>query len=126
MKVVINDCYGGFNLSDKAIEECIARGMTVTEFTPEGYYKDPQADFVDWSSHRENLRGSRYSCCHDHDNAFRSNPIVVDVVRKLKDKANGFCAKLKIVDIPFDGVEGWHIDEYDGLESICESHRSWS
>ena len=54
----------------------------------------------------------------------RTNPKLIEVVEKLGDKANGRYAELKIVEIP-DDVD-WYIDEYDGCESIHESHRTWS
>jgi len=38
-------------------------------------------------------------------------------------RASGWAAELQIVDVP-DGVL-WEIDEYDGVESIHEAHRSW-
>ena len=54
----------------------------------------------------------------------RNNPLLVQVVEELGAKANDTFADLKIVDIP-DDVE-WYIHEYDGLESVCEQHRTWS
>ena len=54
----------------------------------------------------------------------RADPLLVQVVEELGDKANGSHAKLKIVEIP-DGVK-WEIDQYDGMESVDEVHRSWS
>ena len=53
----------------------------------------------------------------------RDDPILVQVVEELGNEANGAFAELEIVDIP-DGVN-WHINEYDGMESIHEDHRSW-
>lgn len=53
----------------------------------------------------------------------RDNPKIVEVVEKLGKKANGYCADLKVVEIP-DGIE-YEIDEYDGLEHIAEKHRTW-
>ena len=53
----------------------------------------------------------------------RNDPLLVQVVEELGAKANGFCADLKIVDIP-DDVE-WYVHEYDGLESVYEKHRIW-
>ena len=41
----------------------------------------------------------------------------------LGEKANTRFSDLKIVEIP-DGVD-YEIDEYDGIESIHEKHRSW-
>jgi hypothetical protein len=44
-------------------------------------------------------------------------------VEDLGDKASNWAAKLEVVEIP-DGVE-WEIDEYDGIETVDEKHRSW-
>ena len=54
----------------------------------------------------------------------RNDPDLIKVVEELGEKANGECAKLKIVEIP-DGIE-WEISEYDGIESVEEKHRSWN
>jgi hypothetical protein len=54
----------------------------------------------------------------------RTDPKLIQVVEELGAKADGSCAKLKIINIP-DGVD-WEIDEYDGQESVSEKHRSWS
>ena len=59
---------------------------------------------------------------YDKDVA-RTDPDLVDIVEKLGDKANGWAANLKVVEIP-DGTQ-YVIDEYDGIESIHENHRSW-
>jgi hypothetical protein len=53
----------------------------------------------------------------------RSDPILVQVVEQLGKKANTSYSTLKIVEIP-DGIN-WHIEEYDGMESVNEDHRSW-
>ena len=53
----------------------------------------------------------------------RSNPALVECVEAIGDKANGYCAALKVVEIP-DDVE-LEITEYDGLEHVAERHRKW-
>lgn len=53
----------------------------------------------------------------------RTDHHLIQVVEELGEKANGSCAELEIIEIP-DGVE-WELDEYDGLESVHEKHRSW-
>lgn len=53
----------------------------------------------------------------------RTNPKLVECVETLKEKANGECAQLKVVEVP-DGVE-WYIHDYDGDEEIHEKHRVW-
>ena len=49
---------------------------------------------------------------------------LVTVVEALGDKADGSYARLKVVEIPAD-VQ-WKIEEYDGMEHVCEVHRTWS
>ncbi len=123
MKVVINKCYGGFGLSDAAVERCLELGMVLTEYGPDGRYLNPDADFV---RTKEKFCGQSYYTCHDHKNLLRSDPRVVQAVEELGEKADGFCAKLKVIEIPYDGPAGWEVDEYDGMERVVPLHESWS
>ena len=50
------------------------------------------------------------------DDIERDDPVLVQVVEELGDKANGRCAKLAIENVA-SGTE-YLIDEYDGMESI--------
>lgn len=53
----------------------------------------------------------------------RHNPKLVECVETLGDKANGRCADLQVVEIP-DNVD-YKIEEYNGIEHIAETHRTW-
>ena len=75
MKVVINNCYGGFSLSEAGI----ARYLELKGI------EWPNAGFYDRDIPR--------------DDAF-----LIRVVEELGDAANGACADLKIVESP-DGVD---------------------
>ena len=123
MKVVINDCFGGFNLSDAAVEYCLARGMTCTTYDPQGNYVNPNATFV---KSGKSLLGNYYYAKDEYEKEFRCHPIIVEAVETLGEKANGSCSKLKVIEIPFKTTDGWMIDEYDGVEQIEEEHRTWS
>jgi len=65
---------------------------------------------------------------HSHESRYdrdkRHYAPLIQAIEELGEKANGGFAELKIVNVP-DGVE-YHIDEYDGIESIHEVHRSWA
>ena len=52
----------------------------------------------------------------------RNDPVLVEVIETLGDKANGNCAELKVVEIP-DDVTDWRLEEYDGWEHIAEGRR---
>ena len=54
---------------------------------------------------------------------YRTDPILIEVVEELGEKANGRFADLQVVEIP-DGME-YTIDDYDGVETLHESVRVW-
>ena len=54
----------------------------------------------------------------------RDDAILIDIIERMGDDADGRFSELKIVEIPAD-VE-WTIMEYDGLEWVAEKHRTWS
>jgi hypothetical protein len=127
-KVVYNACYGGFNLSREACkrywelqgkEVWIEDGDFMDMFTvwlvsPEERLTRPK----DWHSLPLEERiafNEQYSkqTWSDH-NISRHDPILVQVVEELGDKANGMCAKLAIAEVSGP----YRIDEYDGSESV--------
>lgn len=61
-----------------------------------------------------------YGYKYDDD---RANPKLVECVETLGDKANGYLAKLEVVEIP-DDVE-WQIEQYHGIEWVAEKHKTW-
>ena len=105
MKIVINDCHGGFGLSNEGIEHYANLiGVELVEH-------DTQYAFgTKWKLQDREIP--------------RDDPALIKTVETLGKKADGNFARLKIVDIP-DDVE-WQIDEYDGLEWVAEQHRTWS
>jgi hypothetical protein len=154
IKIVINRCFGGFSLSAKAIKrlaelqgkECY---FFKWQIKPDNYIPltleecekslfwlafsipNPNEYFTkdkDWNKltlKEKKKHSKRYEKVdlptHRMD---RTNPLLIQVVEELGKEANGSCAELKIVKIPSE--VDWEIDEYDGLETIHEKHRSWS
>ena len=106
-QVVLNDCYGGFGLSKDAVSMLIDKyGLDID--SDYGYVDNDVFDIVD-----------------DNMDAYRMDKRLVSVVKKLGvDKASGKHAALRIVDVPDDVVDvhGWHISDYDGCESVHQSH----
>jgi len=113
IEVVINKCFGGFGLS----HEAILRYAELTNL-------NLKSEEGKWKDYEYYING-----IEDNDHYFmdrdikRDHPALVQVVRELGKRANGSCADLKIVEIPVD--IDWYISEYDGNESIHETHRSW-
>lgn len=116
MKIVINSCYGGFGLSDKAIE----------------YYGElKNLGLIKKKGKYFNLAGYDWYVGEVNDENFfheksidRNDLDLIRVVEELGKESNGKYSELKIVEVP-DDIE-WEIDEYDGCESVAEKHRVWS
>lgn len=106
MKIVYNGCYGGFDLSDKAIRRYAElKGITLYNKTKtsllDAYYTQP--DFAD---------GSYFST----QDIARTDLILVQVIEELGAEANGTFADLHIEDV--SAGQRWRIAEYDGSESV--------
>lgn len=139
MKIVINARHGGFGLSHDGILrylELAGKKVWVEEDKDwEGrnqYWLVPKeervvnADSEFWSmNHEEKMAYNKAwseQNFYDRDIA-RDDPILIQVVEELGEKANSRYSELKVVEIP-DDVE-WQIDEYDGAEWVAEKHRTW-
>ena len=136
MKVVINGCYGGYNLSALAISEWCKRKKKpcyfFTHSEKKGYMPVELADITSRSYSWFAFTVPNPDDFDDRDDSIhiddyytieRNDPDLINVVEQLGVVANDDCADLSIVDIP-DGVD-YIIEEYDGIEHIAEKHRTW-
>lgn len=89
MKIVINTCFGGYCLSEKAYEFL----------------------GLEWDEYGYKFENNR------------TNPKLIECVETLGKEASGWCADLKVVEIP-DHID-WTMEDYDGKESIHEIHQQW-
>lgn len=119
MKIVINSCFGGFGLSNKAFELYLTLKNIPFE-TTESKYKFKPDDKLYW----------KQGMVDDDDGLLwardveRNDPVLVRVVEELgSEEASDHFAELKVVEIP-DDVD-WYVSEYDGLEHVAEHHRTW-
>jgi hypothetical protein len=112
MKVVINRCYGGFSLSDEAKELYLKKKDL--KFSKE------KSQYFSLVGYEYNVEGNEHWYERDIE---RNDPVLVEVVEQLGDKANGSCAELDVIEIP-DDVD-YVVEEYDGKEWIAEVHRTW-
>ena len=108
--IIINTCFGGFNLSDE-IKQLYTEKNRNFGILSIGYTTHMLFDL------------NMNKCLADED--FRTDPDMIDLVIAMDcEKASGPHSQLKIVRIPAD-VE-YTIEEYDGKETIREVSRSWS
>jgi hypothetical protein len=146
MKIVINTCYGGFGLSNEAMFlylkktgiDCFFykqttysgqnenRKQVYTRLSNVDAFEDENSLIYIYSKdlgETVNKFMSEYYCDRSFEND-RQNKFLIETIEELgSDKSSGSCANLKIIDIP-DDVR-YEITNYDGIESIHETHRSW-
>jgi len=113
MKIVINDDYGGFSLSDKAIE-------LYGEKKGIDLIKEKDSSWTMSSYYKGSIEPENFFCEREIE---RNDPVLIEVVESLGAAGNGAHASLKIIEIP-EGVD-WYIEEYDGIEWVAEKHRTW-
>jgi hypothetical protein len=106
MKIVVNKCFGGFGISKECAKFMASKGSerAKKELEDKDFYGYGYVDGMEGGYER-------------------TDPLLVEAVETLGDVANGSCASLRVIEIP-DGIS-WEMDEYDGIESIHETHRSW-
>lgn len=118
MKVVINDDFGGFGLSDLAFEKLLERKGIAFE-----KIKNDRHDIVHYYKKGYLEDDEHYLSPYE----FTDDRADVDLIAVLEElgieKSNGQHASLKILEIPND-IE-WQVEEYDGHEHIAEKHRTW-
>ena len=131
-KVVINACYGGFNLSQKATKYLIDKRSELIDVVPvDKYYtrgfghsrieKYDEEYEVDTFLTNFLKGGVVYKLNMDTP---RDHPDLIEVIEKLgAQESSGRCAALEVIEIP-DDVE-FTIEKYDGFEHVAEKHRTW-
>lgn len=107
-KVVINKCYGGFKLSNKALQLYCKRK-----------FEWEHTIINEWGAVTNPDTLESFSGYNIID---RAEPLLIEVIEEIGcEEASGPTAELKIVDIEHGSF--YRITEYDGLENIECSHK---
>jgi hypothetical protein len=105
-KIVINACYGAYSIS----REAVLRAREISgdpnwggacikgDVSEEGWAVDGDYGYTDYAD------------------VPRADPVLVQVVEELGERANGQFAELSIIDLPSGTL--YRITEYDGYERI--------
>lgn len=134
MKIILNKCYGGFDVSKEAymlyakkkelelyqytsdfnnFKKCIYK-KTNDEVLFKNYFTKDMGDNIEIN----NEDYKKYNLYLDDKH--RQDPILIEVVEELGDKASGRFGELKVIEIPDNCY--YIIDEYDGVETIYYSN----
>lgn len=144
-KVVINDEFGGFDISPRVLKELVLRNAKCIEsFTPKQYYggdniNNPRTseweqewnkDFKEYFNIGRGFKTDRWGFAvykkgliyvlKNRDSIeVRTDPDLVEIIERIGEKkASTRLSSLKIIEVP-DNVE-FEIDNYDGYETIKE------
>ena len=98
-KVVFNNAYGGFTLSNEACDRLVELGYDGLKLNPN--YDAEENAFYDYKYFNDHLIP-------------RHHPLLVKVVEELAEKASGPHSKLEIKEV--NGP--YRIVEYDGWETV--------
>jgi len=146
-RIVINSCYGGFGLSYEGVMyyaklKGIKLYAYVEKWTDNLYAHKPYNIYDETIIPFEKRKGKTPPLIYyatkeglknrnelgkylwNENDIKRDDPALVKTVEDLGERANGYAAELKVVEIP-DDVD-WEITEYDGLEQVEEKHRVWT
>lgn len=136
-KVILNKCFGGFDVSKEAyMLYAKKKGITLylyeSEFINRKFiYKKVNDDnsifrhyFIKDMGDNVEISNEDYEkyCLYLKDE-HREDPILIEVVEELGEKASGRFSNLKVVEIP-DDLE-YVIDEYDGIETLHQKVEEW-
>jgi hypothetical protein len=101
-KIAYNACYGGFGISEKAIEWLI----------------ENEKDTLEKDGLLNKLNSYTFDCLRKH-------PSLIKAIEALGEEANGRCAHLVIGELDDDAL--YRITEYDGFERIeTPDELNWS
>ena len=132
MKVAINKCFGGFNLSGKAMKRYLElKGKPCYFYKQTKYaWRDGKNEYskVSIPDNEEFLDivatkdfGESISKWPENDTIFygdikRTDPCLIQTIEELGDEASGHFSCVEVVEIP-DDID-WEISNYDGIETV--------
>lgn len=135
MKVILNKCYGGFDVSKEAyMLYAKKKGLNLYQYagdfvasnkkwiytatlSDEALFKNYFIKDMGDNIEINNEDYKKYNLYLDDEH--RQDPILIEVVEELGNKASGRFGRLEVVEIPDNCY--YKIDEYDGIETIYYS-----
>ena len=117
-KIVFNGAYGGFSLSEVAMDRyCELKGWQV-------WKEKSKYNLIDFIYYLDSPEKEYRETFNDRDLG-RDDPVLIQVIEELGKAADGAFAHLVIEDLPA-GTK-YRIQEYDGSEWIeTESDIEWN
>lgn len=135
-KVILNKCYGCFNVSPKGYN-LYAKKINKNLYFYRGVYdelknhiyiKEDLDKFIkneptwlyaySFEDYGDKVSRNTFENSLILDESLRFDPILIEVVEELGYEANGRYSELRVIEIPDDVAEDYMIDNYDGIETL--------
>ena len=107
-KVAYNNCWGGFSLSKEAV-------ILARELSGNNKWGDITLGGEEYSDGSGVASPMYDDSNHIYGDIERHDPILIEVIERLGDKASGSLAKVKLYKL--EGNKYW-IEDYDGMETV--------
>ena len=140
IQVLINSCYGGFSLYRWRFESSPWKGAcfksvtgnlvevsTAVRFEIFNGVKDEAV--VEFNRRNKELHPDALyinDVVNEIENTFRTNTILIDVIKDLGEYANGSCTSITIVNIPAKYEKFYRVGEYNGFEHITIEYEKYT
>jgi len=136
-KIILNKCYGGFDVSDEAYRLYAKRkGLELFCYKPDFSQKsmkyikiDTASNIFDFYVTKDLGESTTSKVINDYhlmlEHGHRDDETLIDIVEELGEKASGPYGKLVVVEVPDDVAEDYIIDNYDGIETLHKRVQVW-
>ena len=142
MKVILNKCYGGFEVSHEGyLLYAKKKGFEVFAYELDSLFSTRGWKYMKVPVGKESVSFCNYYFTKDYgekinekdinwedhlflSGEYREDPVLIEVVEELgTERASGRFGRLVVVEIP-DGMD-YVIDEYDGIETLHQRVEEW-
>lgn len=137
MEIILNKCYGVFELSEKAYLKWAEKlGAPVyayafdfheNKYVKVGHlnpkYRHKTYLFIDYGEYLPDDFNPKAVLTFEEKD--RTDLCLIEAVKELGEEANGTHANLKVVEIPDELADKYVIDDYDGYETLHEKVQIW-
>lgn len=117
IEIMVNKCFGGFGFSKQAVDTYLHRTRTLANadvlLAPNT--TTPQQEEEELALVSSDRAINAYT-------VERHDPVMIQIVKELGDKAHGFCAEISIQRVPAQYVRHYSIEDYDGSETVVIHH----
>jgi hypothetical protein len=127
IEIMVNDCFGGFGFSKQASEEYVKRSRnlpvakvdcdTIPLLLPQSANTSKQSQQQTSGGDLDHNEEPNFRAINAY-NIKRHDPLMIQIVKELGEKANGFCAQISIETIPSQYINHYSIEDYDGSERV--------